>query len=103
MKMTWTIALATAVICGSAVAQDQTTGDPVYTDRVIGADGVAYNCRPDPIEQNGQLARSCVRAESGGLAGEGSIGTPAAVGAGVLAVGAVVGGSSSSTTTTTTN
>lgn len=100
MKMTCTIALATAVICGSAIAQDQTTGDPVYPDRIIGADGVAYNCRPDPIEQNGQLARSCVRADSEGLAGEGGIGTPAAVGVGLLAIGAVVDGSSSSTTTT---
>ena len=43
-----------------------TTGDQTYSLRVIGANGTAYNCRPNLVEQDGSQVRLCRRA---GVAG----------------------------------
>ncbi|MEO0668061.1 MAG: hypothetical protein AAFZ99_09115 [Pseudomonadota bacterium] len=87
------------------------TGDPTYSVRVIGADGVAYNCRPDVTQVDGSPARLCRRATGGG-GGNGALegGTITAGGAaaiGVVAIALVAGSdsddSTTASTTTTTN
>ncbi|WP_299686749.1 hypothetical protein [uncultured Tateyamaria sp.] len=88
------------------------TGDTTYSVRVIGADGVAYNCRPDTTTVDGTVARLCRRANAGGGGGGGNGalqgGTITAGGAaaiGVVAIALAAGGgdgTDSSTTATTT-
>ena len=109
-----TALIACAVLASGGVALAQpvettqasvggATGDATYSVRVIGQDGVAYNCRPDLTTVNGAQARLCRRAGgagSGGLEG-GTLapGTAAAIGVVAIAVVAGSGGSSSTTTT----
>ncbi|MEL6889472.1 MAG: hypothetical protein AAFO86_12290 [Pseudomonadota bacterium] len=82
------------------------TGDPTYPVRVIGADGLAYNCRPDLTAVDGSPARLCRRATGGGggnaaLEG-GTITAGGAVAIGVVAIALVAGSDSDDSTTTST-
>tara|TARA_R100000935_G_C2758070_1_gene132469 strand:+ start:351 stop:692 length:342 start_codon:yes stop_codon:yes gene_type:complete len=109
------VAATVAIIAfsGAASAQTATTtqasvlgasSDAVYSLQVQGANGVVYNCKPDPVSVDGDAARACVRADSAGLfdAGAGIGNAGAAAGAALVLI-AIASGSSSSTTTTTTN
>lgn len=74
------------------------TGDQTYSLRVIGANGITYNCRPDLVEQAGQQVRLCRRA---GVAGttigstvqNGGFGATGGVIAGVLGLLAIASAS----------
>lgn len=105
-------ATATAIaLSGAAFAQTTTqagvlgaSDDAVYALQVQGANGVVYNCKPDPVTVDGNVARVCVRADGAGLfeAGAGLGAGAAAAGAAIVLI-AIAAGSSSSSTTTTTN
>lgn len=110
MKILATVA-ATIALSGAAFAQTTTqaavlgaSDDAVYSLQVQGANGVIYNCKPDPVTVDGNVARVCTPASGAGLfeAGAGLGGGAAAAGAALVLV-AIAAGSSSSTTTTTTN
>lgn len=109
MKLFATVTAATIALAGAAFAQTTTqagvlgaSGDAVYSLQVQGANGVIYNCKPNPVVVDGQTARVCVRADGGGLfeAGSGLGAGAAAAGAAVVLIAIAAGGSSSSTTTT---
>tara|TARA_R100001230_G_C5686714_1_gene196462 strand:- start:789 stop:1130 length:342 start_codon:yes stop_codon:yes gene_type:complete len=109
------VAATVAIIAfsGAASAQTATTtqanvlgasSDAVYSLQVQGANGVVYNCKPDPVTVDGNTARVCVRAENAGLFDAGSgIGSAGGIAGAALVLVAIAAGSSSSTTTTTTN
>lgn len=112
MKMFATVTAATIALAGASFAQTTTqagalgaSGDPVYELQVQGANGIIYNCKPEPVVVDGNTARVCVRADDANLFAVGSgIGSgAAAAGAVLVLIGLASGGSSSSTTTTTTN
>ncbi|WP_415920660.1 hypothetical protein [Tateyamaria sp. SN6-1] len=82
------------------------SGVQTYSVRVVGANGQAYNCRPDIVTVDGTPTRLCRRATAGGsttggnaLQG-GTLGVGGAIGAGIIAI-ALVSGSDGTTTTTT--
>ena len=111
MKILATVA-ATIALTGAAFAQTTTqeavlgaSDDAVYSLQVQGANGVVYNCKPNPVTVDGNTARVCVRADGAGhfAAGAGLGGGAAAAGAALVLVAIAAGSSSSSTTTTTTN
>ena len=111
MKILATVA-ATIALTGAALAQTTTqeavlgaSDDAVYSLQVQGANGVVYNCKPNPVTVDGNTARVCVRADGAGhfAAGAGLGGGAAAAGAALVLVAIAAGSSSSSTTTTTTN
>ncbi|MEO1777611.1 MAG: hypothetical protein AAFU63_02345 [Pseudomonadota bacterium] len=85
------------------------TGDATYSVRLIGADGVSYNCRPDTTTVNGAVARLCRRATAGGgtaggdaaLTG-GTVTAGAGIAAGIVVVALVAGSDDSATSSTTT-
>ncbi|UWR34863.1 hypothetical protein K3759_07165 [Sulfitobacter sp. W027] len=110
MKILATVA-ATIALSGAAFAQTTTqagvlgaSDDAVYSLQVQGADGVIYNCKPNPVTVDGNTARVCVRADGAGLfaSGAGLGGGAVAAGAALVLV-AIAAGSSSSTTTTSTD
>lgn len=102
IHMAAAVLLLTAGAAQAQVAQSSvigTTGDPVYTTLVQGADGNQYECRPDVVNRNGQLIRECRRRRAvganpsgGGQLGGGLLGL---LGLGLAAL--AVGSSSSST------
>ncbi|MAM00292.1 MAG: hypothetical protein CL583_17775 [Alteromonadaceae bacterium] len=110
MKMFAAVTAATVVLTGAAFAQTTTqtavlgaSDDAVYSLQIQGANGVIYNCKPDPVTVDGQIARECVRAGGSGVLDQG-LAANAAAGLGAVALVALAaGGSSSTTTTTTTN
>ncbi|MFG6560944.1 MULTISPECIES: hypothetical protein [unclassified Sulfitobacter] len=109
MKILATVA-ATIALSGAAFAQTTSqaavlgaSDDPVYSLQVQGANGVIYNCKPNPVMVDGNTARVCKPAAAGaGLfaAGAGLGGGAAAAGAALVLVAVAAAGSSSSTTTT---
>jgi len=110
MKMFATVTAAAIALAGASYAQTTTqaavlgaSGDPVYELQVQGADGVIYNCKPQPVVVDGNTARVCVRADGAGLfaAGAGLSGGALAAGTVLVLAAAAASGSSSSTTTTT--
>ena len=110
MKLFATVTAAALAISSTAFAQTTTqagvlgaSDDAVYSLQVQGANGVIYNCKPNPVVVDGNTARVCVQANGGGLfeAGAGMGGAGAAAGAAVVLIAIAAGGSSSSTTTTT--
>ncbi|MDF3383548.1 MULTISPECIES: hypothetical protein [unclassified Sulfitobacter] len=110
MKILATVA-ATIALSGAAFAQTTSqaavlgaSDDAVYSLQVQGANGVVYNCKPDPVTVDGNTARVCVPAAADGAglfaAGAGLGGGAAAAGAALVLVAVAASGSSSSTTTT---
>lgn len=109
MKLFATVTAAAMALSGAAFAQTTTqaavlgaSDDPVYSLQVQGANGIIYNCKPQPVTVDGNVARVCVRADGAGLfeAGSGLGAGAAAAGAAIVLI-AIASGSSSSTTTTT--
>lgn len=108
MKMFATVTAAAIALAGASFAQTTTqkqvlgaTTDPVYSLQVQGANGVIYNCKPQPVVVDGNTARVCIRADDAGLFAEGAgINEGAAIAGGMLVLLALASGSSSSTTTT---
>ena len=73
MKILATVA-ATIALSGAAFAQTTTqaavlgaSDDSVYSLQVQGANGIIYNCKPNPVTVDGNTARVCVRADGAGL------------------------------------
>ena len=87
MKMFATVTAATIALAGASFAQTTTqagalgaSGDPVYELQVQGANGIIYNCKPEPVVVDGNTARVCVRADDANLFAVGSgIGSGAGV------------------------
>lgn len=110
MKTFAAVTASAIALAGAAFAQTTTqeavlgaSDDAVYSLQVQGANGVIYNCKPDPVMVDGQAARACIQAGGAGVLDQGLAGN-AAAGIGALALVALAaGGSSSTTTTTTTN
>lgn len=110
MKMFATVTAAAIALAGASFAQTTTqaavlgaSDDAVYSLQVRGANGIVYNCKPNPVTVDGNTARVCVRADGAGLFEAG-----AGIGAGAAAAGAAIvlialASSSSSSATTTTN
>lgn len=110
MKMFAAVTAATVALTGAAFAQTTTqagvlgaSDDAVYSLQVQGANGVIYNCKPDPVTVDGQVARVCVQAGGAGVLDQGLAGNAAAGLGAVALIALAAGGSSSTTTTTTTN
>jgi len=78
------------------------SGDAVYSEQIVGANGVVYNCRPDPVSRQGVMVRLCQNA-SAGAAANGTLGglggAGAAAAAGLVLVALVVANKSSTSTT----
>ena len=139
MKNTLFMALLCAGIAQAGAAQTRqssvegaTTGDPTYSLRVVGSDGLVYKCLPTLETRGAERIRRCLPAEApvattpgaaaagtaataGTAAGAGAastgvlagtaLGTAGATAAAVVGLGAIllsVGDNSSATTTTTT-
>ncbi len=106
MKKITIMAGAVALMATGAAAQTTTqqsvggpTGDPVYSLRVIGENGVAYNCRAELEQRGGVAVRVCRRAGGTGQGGGNAATVPALIGG--LALLAIGGGSDGSSTTST--
>ena len=76
MKILATVA-ATIALSGAAFAQTTSqaavlgaSDDAVYSLQVQGANGVVYNCKPDPVTVDGNTARVCVPAAAAGAGWE---------------------------------
>lgn len=110
MKMFATVTAAAIALAGASFAQTTTqaavlgaSGDAEYELQVQGANGVIYNCKPQPVTVDGETARVCVRADGAGLFAAGAgIGNGAAAAGALVVLVALAANSSSSTTTTST-
>jgi len=110
MNRVTTLAAAFCMAASGALAQNATTqagveprtptGNETYSVRVIGANGVAYNCRPQIQNIAGQATRFCVNSTGATLA-QGGL-SAAAAGGGLMGaiVLAIVAGDGATTTTT---
>ncbi|MDA7424412.1 hypothetical protein [Thalassococcus lentus] len=84
------VSLSNAANAQAVTTQEEvggSTGDAVYSVRVVGADGVEYNCRPELEQRDGVPTRLC-RRHGGSVTGnsmQGSLSTGGLIG-GLLAV-----------------
>ncbi|MEL6449769.1 MAG: hypothetical protein AAFQ19_00800 [Pseudomonadota bacterium] len=104
MKKTFLIPALLAAFATPAFAQDVVqssivgpSDDPVYTLRITGTDGQAYDCLPETETRDGREFRICGESQNQLLGGDLGVGAVALAGV----VGIILIGSSSSTTTST--